>query len=98
LSFISCKGKESLNELELYAVEMFSEIENKKISKQKFPNDPYRRDLPALILYAVAVQDIRQMNISWVIPDYRDSYQSNPSKYITYLSKRSLFIAKITDS
>ncbi len=79
------KGNESLDELEKYAVEMFSEIPNKNLSKVDFPTDPYKRDIPANVLYVVPVQDLRQLSISWVIPDSRDSYQSNPSNYISHL-------------
>lgn len=78
-------GNESLDELEKYAVEMFSEIPNKNLSKVDFPTDPYKRDIPANVLYVVPVQDLRQLSISWVIPDSRDSYQSNPSNYISHL-------------
>lgn len=78
-------GNESLDELEKYAVDLFSEIPNKKLQRTDFPNDPYKRDTPANILYVVPVQDLRQLSMSWVIPDSRDEYQSNPSNYISHL-------------
>lgn len=64
---------------------MFSEIPNKNLSNIDFPVDPYRRDSPANLLYVVPVKDTRKLEISWVIPDDRDSYQSNPSKYVSHL-------------
>ena len=83
------EGNESLDDLEKYAVDMFSEIPNKNLSKADFPTDPYKRDIPANILYVVPVQDLRQLSISWVIPDSRDSYHSNPSNYISHLGNNS---------
>ncbi len=65
---------------------MFSEIPNKNLDKIDFPSDPYKRDKSANILYVVPVKDLRKVEISWVIPDYRDSYRSCPSKYVTHLS------------
>lgn len=64
---------------------MFSEIPNKKAPKIDFSADPYKRDLPSYILHTVPVSDIRLMNISWVIPDYKENYQSSPLKYLTRL-------------
>lgn len=78
-------GNESLDDLEKYAVEMFSAIPNKNLPKNDFQTDPYKRDKPAIVLYVVPVQDLRQLSISWVIPDSRDQYQSNPSNYISHL-------------
>lgn len=66
---------------------MFSEIPNKSLPKFDFPPDPFKRDTPANILYIVPVQEVIQLEISWVIPDYRDSYQSYPDKYVTHLGK-----------
>ena len=66
---------------------MFSEIPNKSLHKFDFPPDPFKRDTPANILYIVPVQDIKELVISWVTPDYRDSYQSYPAKYVTHLGK-----------
>jgi insulysin len=77
-------GNESLDDLEKYAVDMFSEIPNKSLPKIDFPSDPYTRN-GGNILYVVPVQDLRQLSMSWVIPDSRDEYQSNPSNYISHL-------------
>merc|ERR1719468_200162 len=77
-------GKESLDELQTYAVDMFSAIPNKNLNKTDFENDPYKRDA-TYVYNVVPVQDLRQLSLSWVIPDGRDSYKSNPSNYISHL-------------
>lgn len=69
---------------------MFSEIPNKNLAPTVFPADPFLRDTPANIIYAVPIEDLRKMIIKWVIPDYMDSYQSNPPKYVTELSKQAI--------
>ncbi len=77
-------GKESLDELEQYAVEMFSEVPNKNLSPTNFGKDPYFRD-GTYVYSVVPVQDLRQLSISWVLPDSRGQYRSNPSNYISFL-------------
>ncbi len=65
---------------------MFSNIENKNLAKVDFPMDPYKRDVPAYILYVNPVQALRRLIISWVTPELRENYRSNPSKYLCHLS------------
>ncbi len=65
---------------------MFSLIPNKNVQKTVFSPDPFRRDLPATILYVVPVKDLRQLMITWVIPDFMDNYISYPPKYVAHLS------------
>ena len=74
--YLFFKGNESLDDLEKYAVDMFSEIPNKNLSNADFPTGPYKRYIEANILYVVPVQDLRQLSISWVISDSRNSYHS----------------------
>ena len=78
-------GKESLDELQQYAVEMFSDIPNKNLSKVDFDKDPYKRDSGVNVLYVTPVQDLRQLSISWVIPDSRDHYRASPAHYLSHL-------------
>lgn len=77
-------GKESLEELEKYAVDMFTAVPNKNLKKVDFDSDPYLKD-GTYVYNVVPVQDLRQLSLSWVIPDSRDIYQANPSNYISHL-------------
>jgi len=77
-------GKESLDELQAYAVDLFSAVPNKSLSPADFGADPYLRD--ATYVYSVVpVQDLRQLSLSWVLPDSRAQYRANPSNYISHL-------------
>jgi insulysin len=78
-------GKESIDELEKYAIEMFSPIKNKNLEPIKFPNRVYDDKSLAKVFEVVPVQDLRQLSINWEIPDHIDYYDSNPSAYISHL-------------
>lgn len=82
---LSLLGKESLDQLQEYAVEMFSDIPNKNLPKIDFDPNPFDPESIGTMKYVVPVQDLRQLSINWVIPDYRDKYESNPSQYISHL-------------
>lgn len=77
-------GKESLDELQQYAVDMFSAVPNKSLEPATFGTDPYVRDA-TYVYHVTPVQDLRQLSLSWVVPDSRDCYQANPSNYISHL-------------
>ncbi|RNA20606.1 insulin-degrading enzyme isoform X1, partial [Brachionus plicatilis] len=78
-------GKENLDTLQQYAVEMFTEISNKNLSQISFDPNPFGPNEFQTIKYVVPVKDIRQLALNWVIPDYRDSYETNPPQYISHL-------------
>ncbi|CAF0874976.1 unnamed protein product [Brachionus calyciflorus] len=78
-------GKENLDQLQQYAVDMFSDIPNKKFPKVDFDPNPFGPNEVQTIKYVVPVKDIRQLSINWAIPDYRDLYESNPPSYISHL-------------
>ena len=78
-------GKESLDELQAYVGEIFSEITNKNLPYIDFPPEPFGQDTLATKKFVVPVQDLRNMSISWVIPDYREKYEANPANYISHL-------------
>ncbi len=61
-------GKEPLDELQKYAVDMFSEVPNKQLEKIDFDSDPYVRNGSTNLYCVLPVQDLRQLSLSWVIP------------------------------
>ena len=79
------KSKESIDELQQYAIDMFSDIPNKSLPEQSFDSQPYTNDSLATRKYVTPVQDIRNMSISWTIPDYREHTEANPVQYISHL-------------
>ena len=77
-------GKESLDELQSYAVDMFSAVPNKNLDHINFGADPYLRD-GTYVYHVTPVQDLRQLSLSWVIPDSRLNYKASPASYISHL-------------
>lgn len=78
-------GNESLEELETYAVEMFSSIPNKSLQAPAFESDPYIKKDVIEIYNIVPVQEKRDLEISWTIPDFNKEYLARPACYLTHL-------------
>jgi insulysin len=78
-------GKESLDELQQYAVDMFSDIPNKQLKMVDFDPLPYGRDFKPTIKQVVSVKDLKSLSINWTIPDYRDLYEASPASYWSHL-------------
>ena len=67
-------------------MDMFSDIPNKSLPHIDFESDPYSIDSLATKKYVVPVQDLRNLSLSWTIPDYRDHFEANPVQYISHLA------------
>ena len=78
-------GDESLEELEEYALEMFSPIPNKSLATPVFAPDPYVKKNWTEVLNVVPIQEKRELEISWTIPDLISDYSSRPASYLTHL-------------
>lgn len=85
LMTLSLLGKESLDELQQYAVDMFSDIPNKNLPNVDFEANPFGKDTLTSVKQVVPVQDLRSLSITWQIPDYRGAYESSPPQYISHL-------------
>lgn len=78
-------GKESLNELEEMVVPLFSAVENKSIDVPFWTESPYGLEHIKKIFYAVPVNDIRTMLVTWTIPDLTDWHASKPGRILGHL-------------
>lgn len=78
-------GKENLDELQQYVVEMFSDIPNKNLSPSQFDPYPFGKDFTSTIKHVVPVKDLKSMSLTWSTPDYRDHYKTNPGSYLSHL-------------
>lgn len=78
-------GRESISDLESYAVDMFSVIPNKNLPRTIFEPDPYLKTDRVKIIHAVPVQEKRELCMSWLIPDMSQFYQECPLNYLTHL-------------
>lgn len=72
-------GKESLDELEEMAVELFTEIQNKNVDVPKWSDSIYLEDQKAIKLFIVPVKDSRNLTISFQIPDLDEYFRCGVS-------------------
>lgn len=68
---------ESLDELEEMVVDLFSDVPNYNIEIPSWPEHPFTEKECKKIAYIVPVKDIRNMNITFPIPDLRPYYKTS---------------------
>lgn len=78
-------GKESLEELTDMVVPLFSGVKNKNISVPEWKEHPFGPEQLKLKGYVVPVKDVRNLNITFPIPDLHPYYKSNPGHYLGHL-------------
>uniref|UniRef100_A0A6A7G139 Insulin-degrading enzyme n=1 Tax=Hirondellea gigas TaxID=1518452 RepID=A0A6A7G139_9CRUS len=76
-------GKESLEELEEVVVRLFGDVANKNITIPRWPEHPF--NTTALTGYVVPVKDIRNLHMTWPLPDLREHYRTSPGHYLGHL-------------
>ncbi|XP_018404393.1 PREDICTED: insulin-degrading enzyme-like, partial [Cyphomyrmex costatus] len=82
---LSVYSKESLNELENMVVDLFCEVRNKEIEVPTWPEHPFKDEHFRTIWYIVPIKDIRNLSISFPLPDMRQHYRSAPERYVSHL-------------
>ncbi|KAL1964359.1 hypothetical protein VTN77DRAFT_7044 [Rasamsonia byssochlamydoides] len=79
-------GRESLDELERWVVELFSEVENKDLPQNRWDDvQPFSPENLCTQIFAKPVMDSRSMDIYFPFLDEDDLYESHPSRYISHL-------------
>jgi len=79
-------GRESLNELQLWVEEMFSEVINKDLPQNRWDNiAPYTKTELMTQTFAKPVMDTRSLDIDFVTEDEELQYDTQPSHYISHL-------------
>lgn len=81
-------GKESLDQLESWTVELFSQVKNSNVIRPEWPCDPWNLDEGNnrnLLIQAKTLKEMRSMSVSWLIPDQRPHYLTKPAQYLTHL-------------
>ena len=76
-------GNESLDQLEQYAIDMFSAVPNKNLDVSVF--DPDLFDSDADIFYVVPVQNLKEMSVSWIVPYLDHKYDTHSYNYLGHL-------------
>lgn len=82
---LSVLGKESLDELEEMAVKMFCNVRNKNVEAPRWPEHPYGPDQVQVKGYIVPIKDLRNLNITFPMPDLHEHYKSGPGHYLSQL-------------
>ncbi|KAJ9600258.1 hypothetical protein L9F63_009434, partial [Diploptera punctata] len=75
-------GKESLNQLEELVVELFSDVKNKNVTAPKWTEHPFGPEQLQMKGFIVPVKDLRNLNITFPIPDLHEYYKSGLSNFL----------------
>ncbi|XP_048747252.2 insulin-degrading enzyme-like [Ostrea edulis] len=78
-------GKESLDDLSEMVAPLFHPVENKSVEVPHWSEGPYGPEHVKKIFYGVPVKDLRNLSVSWTIPDLSDYYASNPGHILGHL-------------
>uniref|UniRef100_A0A3Q0QWJ7 Insulin-degrading enzyme n=1 Tax=Amphilophus citrinellus TaxID=61819 RepID=A0A3Q0QWJ7_AMPCI len=78
-------GRESLDELTSMVVKLFGEVENKNVPVPEFPEHPFQEEHLKQFYKVVPIKDIRNLYVTFPIPDLQKYYKSNPGHYLGHL-------------
>ncbi|XP_018377582.1 PREDICTED: insulin-degrading enzyme-like [Trachymyrmex cornetzi] len=81
---LSVLGKESLDELENMVVNLFGEVRNKDIEVSIW-SEPFKDEHFRTMWYVIPIRDLRNLIISFLLPDLRQHCRSMPERYVTHL-------------
>lgn len=90
-------GKESLDELEEMAVQLFSGVKDKSAVAPVWEEHPFKKEQLRTCAFMVPVKDIRNLNILFPSPDLHSFYKSGVSirkKGVYYIRKYQLMLKK----
>ncbi|KAJ4510032.1 metalloprotease [Exophiala dermatitidis] len=79
-------GRESLDELEEWVVELFSEVKNKDLPQNRWDGvEILTKDQLSNEIFAKPVMESRSLEISFPWQDEEDMYETQPARYISHL-------------
>ncbi|KAK5116162.1 hypothetical protein LTR62_008488 [Meristemomyces frigidus] len=79
-------GKESLDQLQEWAVELFSDVPNQSLKKLRWDDIPlYGDEQVGTQTFFKPVMDKRKMELFFSYPDETEQYDSMPSRYLSHL-------------
>lgn len=83
---LSVLGKESLDELQNWVEELFTDVPNQDLKQLRWDDVPiYTQDEVGTQIFAKPVMDSRSLDIYFQYPDEDDLYASQPSRYLSHL-------------
>ena len=78
-------GRESLDNLQEMVLARFTEVQDKDVKVPVWSEPPFSPEQCGTRTYVVPVKDIRNLNITWGVPDLTDHYRSSPGSYLGHL-------------
>ena len=79
-------GRESLDELETWVEELFSEVENKDLQENRWDDEtPFTKKDMSTQVFAKPIKDSRSLEIWFPFHDEEDMYETQPSRFISHL-------------
>ncbi|CAM1503436.1 Fc.00g082120.m01.CDS01 [Cosmosporella sp. VM-42] len=79
-------GRESLDVLQKWAVELFSPVVNKNLPQNRWEDElPFRKSELGQQVFAKPVMDLRELYLSFPFIDEEHLYSSQPGRYISHL-------------
>lgn len=79
-------GKETLDELQQWTEQLFSPVENKGLSQNRWDDLlPFGKDELQTQVFAKPVMESRLLDIYFPYPDEEDQYESQPGRYLSHL-------------
>ncbi|EXJ75396.1 insulysin [Cladophialophora psammophila CBS 110553] len=79
-------GRESLDELEGWVVQLFSEVKNKDLPPNRWDDvEMLSKDQLSIEIYAKPVMESRSLEISFPWQDEEDMFETQPARYISHL-------------
>lgn len=71
---------ESLDELQTMTVELFLDVQNKNVTAPTWPLHPFGPEQLQMKGYIVPIKDLRNLNITFPIPDLHEYYKAGVSQ------------------
>jgi insulysin len=79
-------GRESLNELESWVEELFTDVENKDLPQNRWDDVyPFTEEELGMQVFAKPVFHMRSLDLYFPYPDEEESFDSQPGRYLSHL-------------
>ena len=74
-------GRDSLDQLKAWAIELFSDVPNNQANPPAWPPAelPWSANEVGTVVYAKTIKDMQVLNIGWQVEDQRKLYRTKPS-------------------
>ena len=82
---VAVYGSDSLDTMQKWVEEKFSNVVNKNLSLNCFPSDPYGPRELGRVVEVVPVKDLKSLDIFFPMPSVQPLYESKPMTYVSHL-------------